>query len=582
MKWFNKATTVICAFILASCAPAYAQMSNPGAPGNVTAGAGLSQTGQIISINAPLTVALGGTNSVSASGTALDNIAGFSGTGFLTRTGTGEYSFQSTTNGITLGNIAQGAANTLLGNATGSAGNFSALSMPSCAGGTNALTWTNGSGPGCNSAINATTLGGATFASPGNIGTGTPGNGTFGAVNANTSLTAPTLSLGTNTTGAATSAFVANHEGCPAIMDNGGDNTGTNDNTAALAATLAKSPSTNLCAYFRPGTYKFLSRQNINVNSTSYSSVTLIGAGSEQTFLTFPGTAGIEFTLNSQYNVIHLRHMSITAGATNNGDGVYINQTTSPIADAANTPVSDITDVVLRGADGAGNTDYWSTGVEISNQSNVNFDNVTITGTNTQLGNGVYIHGTANDPPNVFNLSAFTANYLNVGFQYGNYVQGVTFNYSNFTGDNYGIVSAAGLSVLVQLAITNSQFNCFYSAVLLNTAIPDLLVHGNLFFIPGPSTGDAEALALNQTGRYSITANSFAGYNTTTNTDGVVVNTNVSSSGVIAANSFDALGVGVVLQSPSSGNNVQSNAYHGVGTAVSNSGTGNTVGGGSD
>lgn len=37
----------------------------------------------------PLAVSSGGTNSATASGTALDNITGFSGTGFLTRTGAG-------------------------------------------------------------------------------------------------------------------------------------------------------------------------------------------------------------------------------------------------------------------------------------------------------------------------------------------------------------------------------------------------------------------------------------------------------------------------------------------------------------
>lgn len=47
------------------------------------------------SITAPVTVALGGTNATTASGTALDNISGFSGTGFLLRSGAGAYGFIS-------------------------------------------------------------------------------------------------------------------------------------------------------------------------------------------------------------------------------------------------------------------------------------------------------------------------------------------------------------------------------------------------------------------------------------------------------------------------------------------------------
>lgn len=121
--------------------------------------------------NHPLAVSSGGTNSATASGTALDNITGFSSTGFLTRTGVGAYSFQSLTNGIALSNIAQIAANTLLGNATGSTANVTAVTVTGCNGAAQALQWTNGSGFQCNSSIatsganaNITSLSGLTTA----------------------------------------------------------------------------------------------------------------------------------------------------------------------------------------------------------------------------------------------------------------------------------------------------------------------------------------------------------------------------------------------------------------------------------
>jgi hypothetical protein len=121
---------------------------------SVTCGTGLSggtiTTTGTCSITAPVTVALGGTNATSASGTAIDNISGFASTGFLTRTGAGAYSFQSLTNGISLGNIAQIAANTVIGNATASTANMVAQSMPSCSAASSALTWTTSSGFGCN------------------------------------------------------------------------------------------------------------------------------------------------------------------------------------------------------------------------------------------------------------------------------------------------------------------------------------------------------------------------------------------------------------------------------------------------
>jgi hypothetical protein len=114
---------ILAGFLFFISALAFAQMSNPGAPGNVTAGAGLTQTGQVISLNVPITVANGGTNSTAASGTALDNITGFSGTGFIERTGAGAYSF---------------------------------FAPVTCTGSGSAIQWS--AGFACNSAINAATL----------------------------------------------------------------------------------------------------------------------------------------------------------------------------------------------------------------------------------------------------------------------------------------------------------------------------------------------------------------------------------------------------------------------------------------
>ncbi len=101
-------------------------------------------------ITSPLPVAQGGTAASSGSGTALDNITGFSSTGFLTRTGAGAYTFQSATNGITLGNIAQSASDTMLGNWTGSPATVVANAMPSCADtGGNHLNYVLGTGISC-------------------------------------------------------------------------------------------------------------------------------------------------------------------------------------------------------------------------------------------------------------------------------------------------------------------------------------------------------------------------------------------------------------------------------------------------
>jgi hypothetical protein len=160
--------------------------------------------------NNPLAVTSGGTGAASASGTVLDNITGFSSTGFLTRTGAGAYAFQSLTNGISYGNLAQAAANTVLGNATGSTANLSALAVPSCSTSSSALNWTSASGFSCNTAINASSLGGT--AASGYLTTAAAAS-TYAPI-ASPTLTgtpaAPTASAGTNTTQIATTAFAQN------------------------------------------------------------------------------------------------------------------------------------------------------------------------------------------------------------------------------------------------------------------------------------------------------------------------------------------------------------------------------------
>jgi hypothetical protein len=88
-----------------------------------TSGRVLYDNAGVLGEYATVPVANGGTNSATASGTALDNITGFSSTGFLTRTGSGTYAFQSTTNGVTNGNLAQPLAATLKGNPTSGTAN---------------------------------------------------------------------------------------------------------------------------------------------------------------------------------------------------------------------------------------------------------------------------------------------------------------------------------------------------------------------------------------------------------------------------------------------------------------------------
>jgi hypothetical protein len=85
------------------------------------------------------------------------------------------------------------AANTLLGNSTGSTAVPAAVAVSNCVGASSALNYTAGSGFGCNATINAVTLGGATFASPGPIGSVSTSSGAF------SSISAPSATIGGGT-----------------------------------------------------------------------------------------------------------------------------------------------------------------------------------------------------------------------------------------------------------------------------------------------------------------------------------------------------------------------------------------------
>lgn len=79
---------------------------------SATAGLATVTSGGVVSSEAAATVAQGGTGGTSASGTLLDNITGFAGTGLIDRTGPGAYSFTAPGTSVlaALGNAINGAS----------------------------------------------------------------------------------------------------------------------------------------------------------------------------------------------------------------------------------------------------------------------------------------------------------------------------------------------------------------------------------------------------------------------------------------------------------------------------------------
>jgi hypothetical protein len=175
------------------------------------------------------------------------------------------------------------------------------------------------------------------------------------------------VSDGTNyqTTSGGSSVLGAGY--CTSILSFGGSGNSSSDNTTALNNALASLTGTGGCIYFPPGKYKFLSAISYSLASPIFS-VGIVGGGQDNTILTWPNASGgITLNYTSALNTAHVRDLSLTTGTTAGGNALTLTSATSQ-----GVAVSDIYRVTIRGDDGYGITDYWSTGVHAHGISNLN------------------------------------------------------------------------------------------------------------------------------------------------------------------------------------------------------------------
>lgn len=359
------------------------------------------------------------------------------------------------------------------------------------------------------------------------------------------------------------------------ITDYGGSTSNT-DNSAALLAAINACPAGRKTVFIPPGKWKFASNV-VYTMSTSSESIVITGAGPDITELSWASGSGITLNYLGQFNSAHIRDLTFTTSSVNSGTGLKLNQTAVSIPNPALNALSSVSDCVFRGSDGYVIADTWATALYINGVSNVNVSGCNFLG-NAALGGageGIRIQGTATLPPVQFNIVGCNFAWNTTGIQYGNYVQGVSVVSSNFVGGSYGIASQPSLTELDQLTVTASQFNQMTANIHCQTNIANTMIIGNEFIIQSSAIG----INLPAAGYFSIMGNTIGG-NGFTSTNGIIIN-NSSSAGIITGNAFLGLTTAVNLQSGSSNTNVQSNAYAGNSNNVVNTGTGNTVGGGS-
>ena len=364
------------------------------------------------------------------------------------------------------------------------------------------------------------------------------------------------------------------------VKDFGAQGDGVTDDTAAIQAALTwiQGQNKSLALRIPAGVYKVTSQLTYTMpNSTT--TLSIIGDGADVSYLRWTsGAGGLSLTLISDFNSYHVRDLSFVTDTTNLGTGLAITLTGSSL-NPANTPISDISNVTFRGSNGYAAGEYWATCINVSGASLIDFTNVALVGNLTAAGLGIVIHGSATIIPVEFNLNGCSFYGLSQGFQYGNYVQGVTVNQCNFTNCTYGINIPASLTNLAQLTVTGSQFNCSANGIqILTNPGPGILILGNLFLVPD----NAIAIAYSQAGLYSIIGNSFfPGTTSAILTTGIDI-VSTSAVGVISGNTFYKMtSIAIALNTGTTSVNIQSNAYQLNGTNIVNNGSGNTLGGGS-
>lgn len=387
------------------------------------------------------------------------------------------------------------------------------------------------------------------------------------------SATATTQARGTNNTVVATTAYVLRQAAFLNILDYGGNNGGSVDNSTALTAAIAAAPAGKVIVYFPPGIYAFSAAYSYTIPTGG--SVTLLGAGPDATYLYWAANGGLTLNHTGSFASAHVRDMTFLAGTTGGGAAIALNQTVSPLANPANTAPSDISNVSFRGIDGYTQTFYWNTAIAVNSVSTVNFTNVFATGSVSSNGNGVVLGSTASANGTQYNFQGCTFNYLAVGILYGNYIQGVAVNQCNFTGGTNGIVCPTGTVATSELIVTNSQFNNSATAFLFQTSIPATAIIGNYII---QQVAGAIGISSFQPGLYQIVGNTFNG--TLASSQIGISFSSGSAGGVITGNTFYHLPTAIFLPAGTGGVNVQSNAYVLNTVDINNAGA-NTIGGSS-
>jgi hypothetical protein len=354
------------------------------------------------------------------------------------------------------------------------------------------------------------------------------------------------------------------------------------DSTPALTAAFAALPTNGGRIGFKQQKYTFSSGMvTLTYPSAKPFSLTLEGAGQSSTTLYWAASNGLAINVSDQSHTIHIRDLSLTTGSPGTYNAVTVTQT----GFSGSTPGNDFTNLTFEADYSGSNANFWSSGILISALSFVNYNGVIVYGANT-TGVGIRVAGSSPNYAIEHNLQGCSFTGLSSGFEYGDYVQGVSMSQCNFESDSangahiFVLPSAAG--VLSQLSVSLCQFGGSMGGnpITVESSLGDLHFDSNLVFVSTTST----AILVTTTGALvssSIIGNDFSGLGGGT---GIFVENNgtlgsgTSFGTTVIGNTFSDLTTGVVLGTGTTLFNVQANAYPNTPTKVTDNGSLNNVG----
>lgn len=371
----------------------------------------------------------------------------------------------------------------------------------------------------------------------------------------------------------------------------GGAGTYTVSNSQTIVSeAMTAGYNNNVCVYIPAGSWVFGNGTSPIVipvlgTQSAPASITIYGAGSNQTKLSFPGTSnGIQLNYGSSYSSAHLEGLTFMSRAVATGGyaGLALIQTGSSGPGQGAYPITTLRDLDFRGSDGYNLTNSWGVGISLQGVSQVNiYDSVFFGPTGTPTGVGINI---TEGPLGgsvigvVYNVVGSNFTHLQDGIIYGGNAQGLSVTTSNFDGNFVGIIVPTGSSTPDQLLINTSQFNNINDSILFQAICQSTSIMNNFFLIENNSV----AISMAQVGQLVISGNVFApSTQPASNQTAISLGTYNQGAAVLTGNEFNDINVGITLLAASSKVNVQSNAYSNVTTTVTNAGSGNTIGGGS-